>query len=104
HRPQPAEETRQLYPGVTYIREVRNQPRPMVIHLIKVDVQAPGVTFFVTPGPPPGEIYMPARQATDFCRQFDVQVAVNGNYFSPTAKFTPLGYYPHSGDLVTMSG
>src|SRR4051812_42130834 len=54
HRPQPAPQRRQLFPGVTYARDVRRSPRPIVIHTVTVALDTPGLRFVVTPGEPTG--------------------------------------------------
>ena len=46
-RPLPMEE--HLFRGVDYIREVLTSPEPAVVHIVKVDLTAPGVRVLVTP-------------------------------------------------------
>jgi hypothetical protein len=36
--------------------------------------------------------------------QFDLQIAINGDGFTPWWSCGPLDYYPHEGDLVTPNG
>lgn len=50
HRPVPASVHQILFEGVTYTRNVRSEPRPLVIHVIAVDLNAQGIDFLVTPG------------------------------------------------------
>ena len=45
HRPQPASERVQLFDGITAIRDGRQQPRPLVIHVVLIDLAAPGLRF-----------------------------------------------------------
>lgn len=74
---------RELFQGVTYTREVRNaDPRPLMIHVVAVDLTAPGIGFFVTPGDPGAEWQTAAMTTSAFLAQYGVQVAVNGNFFS----------------------
>jgi len=49
HRPQPEATSRALFEGVTYRRDVRTTPRPVVIHVVTVDLTAAGVELLVTP-------------------------------------------------------
>src|SRR6185369_8883705 len=37
-RPKPQSETRDLFQGIAYIQEVRRSPSPMVIHVVKIDL------------------------------------------------------------------
>ncbi len=103
-RPQPDELETSLFEGVTYIREVRSEPRALVIHVVQVDLDAPGIGFFVTPGEPIGGREMKARTTSGFLEEFDLQVAVNGDYFEPWEYFPPWNYYPKRGDPVDVKG
>jgi hypothetical protein len=103
-RPQPDEVETVLFEGVTYTREVRTVPRPLVIHVVRVDLDAEGIGFFVTPGEPTGGREMKARTTSGFLEEFDLQVAVNGDYFEPWEYFPPWNYYPKRGDPVDVKG
>ena len=103
-RPQPAELETALFEGVTYIRETRSEPRPLVIHVVKIDLDAEGIGFFVTPGEPTGGREMKARTTSGFLEEFDLQLAVNGDYFEPWEYFPPWNYYPKKGDPVDVKG
>jgi len=52
HRPGPPPVQQTLFQGITYVRGVRSDPRPLVIHVVTVDLDEPGVSFLVTPGDP----------------------------------------------------
>lgn len=93
-----------LFKGVEYIREVRREPRPLVIHVIKVDLRAEGIRLFVTPGDPDNPLPVKARTTSDFLNTFDLQVAINGDAFTPWHTNTILDYYPHRGDRVDPTG
>ena len=99
----PAKE--QLYEGVEYIRKVQFSPRPMMIHVITIDNRARGFRFLVTP-PDDKESQDPlkARTTSQFLKEFGVQVAVNGDGFSPWWSHSPADYYPHVGDPVQPRG
>jgi len=103
-RPLPLEQQRQLYPGVTYFRSVRFQPRPMIIHAIRVDLTSPDIEFLVTPGDPKAEQPLEAQTVSAFLNQYDLQVAVNGDGFTPWYYNPPFDFYPHTGNPVTPLG
>jgi hypothetical protein len=103
-RPQPPSVTENLYPGVVYNREVRNTPRPMVIHVVAVNLAEDGVDVLVTPGDPGAELPLKARTTSQFLAEYDLQVAVNGDGFDPWYDNSILSYYPHSGDPVDVIG
>lgn len=103
-RGQPDERNEELFPGVTYLRMVRQSPRAMVIHLVKVDLRTPGLSFLVTPGDPEAELSLEARTTSEFLKEFNAQVAINGDGFTPWYTRGLLDYYPHSGDPVEPVG
>lgn len=100
HRPLPPEMDAALFPGIHYIRDVRNTPRPLIIHVVRIDLDAPGIHFFVTPG---GED-IPARTVSQFVEEFNLQLAINGDFFDPWRDYFPWDYYPHVGDPVDTRG
>ena len=103
-RPQPASLTETLFEGLVYTRQVHRSPRPMVVHLVFVNLATQGVEVLVTPGDPTAEMPLQARTTSQFLRQFDLQVAINGDGFTPWYDNTILNYYPHTGDPVDVIG
>jgi exopolysaccharide biosynthesis protein len=101
-RPRPA--SQELFQGVHYFREVRNSPRPMVIHVISVDLRADGIRLLVTPGDPHEERPLKARTTSEFLGDFHVQVAINGSGFTPWYSHSLLDYYPKTGDPIEPIG
>jgi hypothetical protein len=74
------DEVQTLFQGITYQREVYDQPRLNVIHHITVDLTAPGLDFVVRPGTP-GEP-QPLQFTSAFLAEYDLQLAINANFFS----------------------
>ena len=103
-RPQPAEESQELFTGVYYSRQVRQSPRPMVIHVVQVDLREEGISLLVTPGDPKAEQPLSARTTSQFLEDFNLQLAVNGDGFTPWRSNGPLDVYPRSGDGVAPIG
>lgn len=101
-RPQRTNTSVELFEGIVYTRQIRAQPRPLVIHAVTIDLSAPDIDFLVTPHDPGTEIG--ARTTTSFAQEYGVQVAVNGSYFDPFWARTPWDYYPRSGDHVRVRG
>ncbi|GAB4578942.1 MAG: hypothetical protein Fur0022_16790 [Anaerolineales bacterium] len=100
-QPEPAGET--LFDGVTYLREVRTSPRPLVIHIVQIDLRTQGISAFVTPGDATREKPLDARTTSAFLQEFDLQIAINGDGFTPWST-NPLAPYPKPGDPVTPLG
>src|SRR5688500_10757093 len=82
HRSQPAGGREALFHGVTHVVETRRSPRPMVIHVVEIDLKAEGVSFLVTP-PGGSSGTLKARKTSTFVEEFGVQVAINANYYFP---------------------
>ena len=105
HRPLPEAVTAQaLFQGVTFTREVRDYPRPLVIDVVQIDLTAPGVTLFVSPPEPRDGYDLPARTVSQFVADFGLQVGINAHYFQPWRTTGPWDYYPHPGDPVSVNG
>jgi len=104
-RPLPVPAREQLFPGIEYTRAIRWQPRPLVTHVVTIDMRTPGLRFLVTPADDRGsDTPLRARKTTEFLQEFDVQIAINGDGFSPWWSRSPADYYPHSGDPVRPRG
>jgi len=101
----------QLFQGIFYGRFARSTPRPNTIHIVTIDLTAPGIGVLVTPGKPngldkqTGQPYeLRAQTTSDFVKHFKLQLAINGSFFYPFRANGPLDYYPHSGDPVSILG
>ena len=103
-RPAPIPVKQKLYEGVTYRRVVQWIPRGMIAHVLVVDTKAKGIEFLVTPPDLEGENPLKARTTSQFLDEFGLQIAVNGDGFSPWWSRSPADYYPHVGDPVTPLG
>jgi hypothetical protein len=94
-----------LFPGVEYARQVKLRPRPMVMHVVTIDMRTAGLRFLVTPPDDRGsDLPLRARTTSQFLEEFDVQIAINGDGFSPWWSRGPADYYPHTGDPVRPRG
>jgi hypothetical protein len=67
--------------GVTHIARTETAPRETSIHVVKIDLTAPGIRIKVTG---PGGTRETVRQRTrEFLEQEHAQVAINGHFFLP---------------------
>lgn len=103
-RPQPSSVTETWFTGVRYVRDVRTNPRELVIHVVTIDLQAEGIRLLVTPGDPEADLPLSAQTTSRFLVSNDLQLAVNGSPFEPWSSFSTLNYYPHTGDRVAPIG
>jgi exopolysaccharide biosynthesis protein len=76
----------------------------MVAHIVVVDLQTPGIGFIVTAGDPSEALPLKARTTSQFARSTGVQVAINGDGFTPWHANGPFDYFPHIGDRVAPAG
>ena len=104
NRPTPVSIEQQLHEGVTYRRIVRFIPHPLIAHILEIDTKTKGIEFLVTPPDSNGTNPLKARTTSQFLKDFNVQIAVNGDNFGPWWSRSPADYYPHSGDPVTPFG
>lgn len=103
-RPAPVPMKQQLYNGVTYRRIVEYLPRPLIAHVIIIDTKTTGASFLVTPPDSKGDRPLNARTTSQFLKEFGVQIAINGDGFTPWWSHSLADYYPHVGDPVTPLG
>ena len=104
HRALPPPVDRDVFEGVHYRREIGRSPRPLIVHVVTVDLTNPNVSFLVTPGVQNALYPLNALTTSQFRERFGVQIAVNGDYFFPYHSRTVLDYYPHVGDPVDVEG
>lgn len=105
-RPHPESIRDRLFLGVEYRREVQIDPRPAVIHVVVVDLTAPGIGLTVTPPEerPVRGHRLVARTVSSFITDVNAQLAVNANYFIPFHSTWPWDFYPREGDPVDVVG
>lgn len=99
HRPQPDDLETVLYQGVHYLRDARMEPRPVVIHVVTVDLDAPGLSFLVTPPESDGTLI--ARTTAAFLEAHRLQLAVNGDFY---ASPEDPREHPGNGEAVVSRG
>ena len=104
HRPQPASLRETLFEGITYIRDVRQEPRPLIIHVVQIDLTTPGLSFLVTPGNSIDGHEVRAQTASQFLSKYHLQLAINGDFFWPWWYHTIFDYYPHVDDPTDVNG
>ncbi len=104
-RPPRTNRTAELFQGVLYVRQARTTPRPLMIHIIEIDLQTSGIDFLVTPGDSSKGLEVTARTTSEFLEEFGAQVAINGSFSVPFRAGSFLwDYYSHSGEPVDVTG
>ena len=104
-RPAPVEMREEVYPCVTYYRRVHYTPRMLIAHIVTVDLSCKSIDVFVTPPEKGGKLSsLRARTTSQFAQEFGMQVAINGDGFTPWRSNNVFDYYPHVGDPITPNG
>src|SRR4051812_33365281 len=67
--------------GVTHIYRTETAPRDLHIHIVKIDLTAPGISLRLTP--PRGRRETVRQRTLDFLRKEHAKVAVNAHFFTP---------------------
>src|SRR3954470_3811861 len=76
-----AQTVRRPFAGVTTITRTETSPRNLRMHIVQIDLTAPGIRFKLTA---PGGTLETVRETTvDFLRQEHAQIAVNAHFFLP---------------------
>lgn len=104
-RPAAVEMREEIYPCVVYYRRVHYVPRTMIAHIVTVDLSCENIDVLVTP-PEKKDKDMPLRAQTTsaFLKKYGLQIAINGDGFTPWWSRSPLDYYPHVGDPIAPNG
>lgn len=97
----------QLAPGVQFERFVMSKPRPLLMHLVTIDVTQPDISFYVSPGDTSGGMEATALTLTEFLENHSTTgktIAINANFFKPHHAKTFFHYYPNSDDPIHLLG
>lgn len=104
-RPARTPAQRSLFQGIEYERFARDSPRPLMFHIVTVDLTAAGIEFLVTPQQKdPGGKETLADTVPGFLQKHGVQVAINGSFFYPMHVHHPFDYAPRVGEGVNAVG
>jgi hypothetical protein len=101
---QPEARAMTLASGVRYARHVRSTPNPMVWHVARVDLSAPGLSFLVTPGDGTRLLPLTAKTTTDAAKEFHAELAISGDAFSPAMPNSLFEPPPFPGQAVRTLG
>ena len=103
-RPSQTDLEEKLFKGIVYKRKFGLTARPVIAHIINIDLSVPGVKVLVTPPQAIEKNNTRAQTTSQFLQKFKLQLAVNANYFHPFRENTPWDYYPHNGDITYSIG
>jgi len=102
--------TAEPFQGVTVHRLVQDQPRPLIIHVVEIDLTAEGISFLATPGngdPNGDEPGDPNNETTrqttlNFLKTSGAQLAINATFFGMgTLDTDNIGLVVSNGEHVS---
>lgn len=104
-RPTLSDQQQVLFSGITYQRKTHSLPRPLLVHIIAIDLKKTEIKPFVTPP----QLNLTNRTnlaitTSNFIEKFNLQLAVNASFFYPFKEQTPWDYYPKTGETVNAIG
>ena len=95
-----ADEVTTPFNGVTRIHRTLTSPRPLNINIIRVDLNAEGVGFTVTPSNGGASGDADPMVCTDFLTQTDAQIAINCGFYNMSS-YDVLGFVSSNGDVYS---
>lgn len=104
--PGPTESTSaaEIHAGVTYQRLAVRDPRPRVVHVMRVTLATPGLRLAITrPDHAGSDLPFAARKTSAFAEETGAFAAMNGDFFDPWTPGLFFGY-PKPGDPVRTLG
>ncbi len=70
-----------------HLAEIKvEKPHPLRVYAVRIDLQAPGLGFLVSPAEDAGKGTMRSMHTSTFLEKYGCQIAVNGSPFSPVVK------------------
>lgn len=93
-----------IFLGVRYIRREQTAPEKQVSHIVKINLNTPGIRFGTTPGngnDGPRETW--CETTLDYVKDIKAQIGINGNFFiNDTESHTELlGLAVSKGEVVS---
>ena len=79
----PSAAARTLFAGVHYERRVDGTGAPQVVHVVRIDLTAKGLSFLVTPGDAGKLLPLQAKTASEFLVEHKLEVGIVSGQFSP---------------------
>jgi hypothetical protein len=96
-----ATEVTKPFVGVTLIQRTETAPRQVTIHVVQIDLTAPGLSFKLTP--PSGTLDTVRQTTLEYLKQEKAQLAVNAHYFlpfpSPQPEASVVGFAASNGKV-----
>jgi hypothetical protein len=98
----------EIFSGIDYATGFTDDPVPQNVNSLRIDLLNPDIRFFSTPDNGGASEETFAQTTSDFLEQYDLQVAINANFFAPccNAASEPkdlIGLAISDGNIVSPS-
>lgn len=94
-------ESRPLFSGVTLKKHIMEEPRPVRISVLEIDLEAPGIRFLVSPSNDESPRESTLERTRDFVDRVGAQAGMNATFFFPWPSSDP---YANNRGLVASAG
>ena len=74
---------RPLFRGIEYARAQVQEPRPLRVHAVRIDLREPTIAFLVTPSNGKEPLDTGGMRTSTFLKKHNLQVAINASPFFP---------------------
>lgn len=102
-RPWKMHKEEQLASGARYERRVWKEPRPALIHIIELDLTKVKVEeILITPPNSSRGLEHLADFTSEFAKANDVDIAINGSFYTPCHTHRVWDFYPQQGEPVDI--
>jgi len=96
-----------IFKGICYKYVTSDTPRLQKLFVMRVDLYDPNIVLYTSPSNGAGECETNRQTGSDFLEQYNLQVAINANFFSytctyPTTDLTALAV--SNGNVVSQPG
>jgi hypothetical protein len=105
-RPYGDQSPQTIAPGLRYWAKQISTPRPMMMHVLEIDLRTPGLQFVVNGGTPQDGNEFVAEKTTTFVNREKLDAAINATYFRPFdgGHLLDKPYVPVIGQGVVVDG
>lgn len=95
-----------LFQGARHLRLARQGARPLVVHVVELDLDQAPVRWRLSPGDRSAGMEYVAETVKETAARRHALLAINASYFLPFAGGSAGAddFYPHEGDPVSASG
>ncbi len=95
---------RQPFAGVRWTHRTQNEPRPLSIHILEIDLTYPGIRFLITPGNGAASGEVTPQTVRAYVASVNAQIGINAAFFlaaSAGPNFDNRGIVASRGEIYS---